>query len=389
MRDLVIDGEYATRVLRDLVRIDSVNPALVPGAAGEAEIAGYLAEALGALGCDVAVHEHAAGRLSVVGVLEGTGGGRSLMLNAHVDTVGVEGMDAPFSGHVRDGRLYGRGAYDMKGSLAACLGAVRALQDADARLHGDLIVAAVADEEHASLGTQDIARTYRVDGAIVTEPTSLQLCLAHKGFVWMEVETRGRAAHGSRPDLGIDANLHMGRVLAALEALEGQLRTRPPHPLVGTASLHAATLHGGTGWSTYSAHCALGIERRTIPGETTEACEDEIQAILDGLAAADPDFDGALRTLLDRPPFEANRDGALVRRVSGAVETVLGQPPVIVGETPWMDSALLAAAGVDTVVIGPHGAGAHAAEEWVDLASVQSLARILAASAMSYCGCDG
>jgi len=386
MERLVVDGGYATRVLQDLVRIDSVNPSLVPGAAGEAEIAGYVAEALSALGCDVAVHEHAPGRLSVVGILEGTGGGRSLMLNAHVDTVGVDGMAAPFSGEVRDGRLYGRGAYDMKGSLAGCLAAVKALQDAGVRLHGDLLVAAVADEEHASLGTQDIARTYQVDGAIVTEPTSLQLCLAHKGFVWLEVETRGRAAHGSRPDLGIDANLHMGRVLAKLEALVRQLELRPPHPLVGTASLHAATLQGGTGWSTYAAHCALGIERRTVPGETAVACEAEIQAILDELAAADPDFDGAVRTVLDRPPFEARQDGALVRRVSAAVESVLGAPPVIVGETPWMDSALLAEAGIDCVVIGPHGPGAHADEEWVDLASVESLARILALAAASYCG---
>jgi acetylornithine deacetylase len=388
MNDLTVDEDYVCRVLRDLVRIDSVNPSLVPGGAGEAEIAGYVSEALAGLGCDVAVHEHAPGRLSVVGVREGTGGGRSLMLNAHVDTVGVDGMEAPFSGEVRDGRLYGRGAYDMKGSLAACFGALRALDDADARLHGDLIVAAVADEEHASLGTQDIARTYQVDGAIVTEPTSLQVCLAHKGFVWLEVETRGRAAHGSRPDLGIDANLHMGRVLGGLAELERQLRTRPPHPLVGTGSLHAATLRGGTGLSTYAAHCVLGIERRTIPGETAEACEEEIQAILDRIAAADPAFDGALRILLARPPFQANRDGALVRRLGAAVEHTSGQPAVFVGETPWMDSALLAAAGIDTVVIGPHGAGAHAAEEWVDLASVGTLARVLAHTAASYCGSD-
>jgi acetylornithine deacetylase len=386
MRPIHIDEDYAVGVLRDMVRIDSVNPALVPGAAGEAEIAGYVAEALGGLGCDVAVHEHRPGRFSVVGIRQGTGGGRSLMLNAHVDTVGVQGMAAPFSGDVRDGRLYGRGAYDMKGSLAACLTAVKALEDADTRLFGDLVIAAVADEEHASLGTQDIARTYQVDGAIVTEPTSLQVCLAHKGFVWMEVETRGRAAHGSRPDLGIDANVRMGRVLAGIEELDRLLRERPPHPLVGSASLHAATLHGGTGLSTYAAHCVLGIERRTIPGETAEACEAEVQAILDRIAAGDPDFDAALRTLLARAPFETGSDGPLVRRLGEVVEETLGQPPVFVGQTPWMDSALLAAAGIETVVIGPHGAGAHAAEEWVALDSVAALARILARTADAYCG---
>ncbi|MGH7506744.1 MAG: M20/M25/M40 family metallo-hydrolase, partial [Longimicrobiales bacterium] len=212
----MIDREYTTAVLRDLVRIDSVNPALVPGAAGEAEIAGYVAEALNALDCEVVVHEHAPGRVSVVGTLPGAGGGRSLMLNAHCDTVGVEDMDDPFSGDIRDGRLYGRGAYDMKGSLAGCLGAVKALREQDVTLAGDLLIAAVADEEHASIGTREIARLYPVDGAVVTEPTSLRICLAHKGFVWLEVETQGRAAHGSRPDLGLDANVRMGRVLARL-----------------------------------------------------------------------------------------------------------------------------------------------------------------------------
>jgi acetylornithine deacetylase len=379
-----VDRPWTTALLRDLVRIDSVNPDLVPGAPGEAEIAGRVAAVLDALGLDVTRHEATPGRPSIVGRLAGTGGGRSLMLNAHYDTVGVDGMAEPFSADVRDGRLYGRGAYDMKGSLAACVGAVKALIDAGRRPDGDVLIAAVADEEVASLGTAEVIAHHAVDGAIVTEPTSLKVCLAHKGFVWMEVRTKGRAAHGSRPELGIDANARMGRVLAGLEDLERRLREREPHPLLGNGSIHAATLRGGTGLSTYAAECVLGIERRTIPGESADATIAEVRAILDALSAADPTFVALLEPALARDPFEARPDSLLVDTVCRAMSDA-GREPQRVGDTPWMDAALLSAAGVDTVVLGPHGTGAHAAEEWVDLDSVIELADILARTALAYC----
>ncbi len=244
---LSVDGDYATRTLQDLVRINSVNPGLDPGAPGECEIAAYVADALERLGLKVTLHEPQPGRVSVVGRLKGSGPGRSLMLNAHVDTVDAAGMEDPFSGAIRDGRLYGRGAFDMKGGLAASMAAVKALADAGCPHNGEVLVAAVADEEYASLGTEDLVTRYHPDAAIVTEPTALDICLAHKGFAWFEVTTSGRAAHGSRFDLGIDANMRMGRVLAGLDALEQDLRARPPHPLVGPPSLHAATLAGGSG----------------------------------------------------------------------------------------------------------------------------------------------
>lgn len=386
MTELNIDAEYLERVLRDLVRINSVNPSLVEGAPGEAEVARHTAAVLRELGLEVAVHEPEPGRPSVVGILRGSGGGRSLMLNAHFDTVGVEGMPDPFSGEVREGRLYGRGSYDMKGALAACIAAVRAVRDAGVRLRGDLLVAAVADEEHASLGTADLIGRYTVDGAVVTEPTALRTCLAHKGFVWLEVETLGRAAHGSQFRMGVDANLRMGRVLAALAELERDLRSRPPHPLVGPPSLHASTLRGGTGWSTYAASSVLQIERRTVPGETEAQVVGEVRAILDRLRAEDPDFRAELRTVLVRDPFEVAPDAGIVRALEGAAGDVLGAVPEHVGENPWMDSALLASAGVEAVVFGPAGAGAHAAEEWVDLASVVQTARVLAGTAVRYCG---
>ncbi len=380
----MIDRDHLTRTLADLVRIDSINPSLAPGAAGEAEIADYVARYLADAGLEVHRHEPEPGRVSVVGVLRGSGGGRSLMLNAHVDTVAVDGMAEPFSGRVEDGKLYGRGAYDMKGSLAACMAVARALAGGG-RIAGDLLVAAVADEEHASLGTADLLDRYPVDAAIVTEPTELAICRAHKGFVWIEVETRGRAAHGSRFDLGVDANLGMGRVLHALAGLEAELRGRPPHELVGPPSLHAATLQGGTGLSTYAARSTLGIERRTTPGETGAQVEAEISGLLDGLRAADPGFEVEQTTLLVREPFEVSRSAGIVRALEAASAAVLGETPPHVGEHPWMDSALLAGAGVETVVMGPCGAGAHAAEEWVDLDSVDRFTEILIDTARRWC----
>jgi len=382
---ITTDSRFISEVLRGLVRIESINPTLDARGSGERAIAEYTANVFDRLGLDVRRHEPEPGRISVVGLWKGRGGGRSLMLNAHYDTVGVDGMEEPFSGETRQGRLFGRGAYDMKGSLAACMGAVEALRRDGHHPAGDLLIAAVADEEHSSLGTQDLVKRYAVDGAIVTEPTSLRLCLAHKGFVWLDVTTFGRAAHGSRPDLGIDANARMGRVLTAIEALNARLAEGRKHPLLGPGSMHAALLRGGTGLSTYSAECRLSIERRTVPGESEDGVRGEIQSVLDSLARADPSFTASLEVLLSRPPFEARPGSPLVNALRDAAHQVLGHEPEPVGETPWMDSALLAEAGVDTVVMGPHGTGAHAAVEWVDLESVEALARILAQTVLDYC----
>jgi acetylornithine deacetylase len=385
---IAIDEAYLHETARALVRIDSVNPSLTPGGAGEAAIAAYVAQELDSLGLEVSQYEPEPCRISVVGRLPGRGAGRSLMWNAHFDTVGVAGMAGPFAALVENGCLYGRGAYDMKGSLAAQLAATRALCTGGVALAGDLLVAAVADEEYASIGTADLVSHVRPDGAIVTEPTGLQPCVAHKGFVWLEIATLGRAAHGSRPHLGIDANMHMGRVLGELEKLGQELQARPGHPLVGAPSLHAAVLAGGTDFSTYAASCRLRVERRTIPGETRAGVEGEFRAILDRLAAADPRFQAKLETLLVRDPFEAQPGSAIVGAVEQAAATVMGTAPGRMGESFWMDSAILAAAGVDTVIIGPTGGGAHAAEEWVDLDSLAKLAAILVESTIAYCGTE-
>ncbi|HEX8103541.1 MAG TPA: ArgE/DapE family deacylase [Solirubrobacteraceae bacterium] len=363
----------AAELTAALVTIDSVNPALVPGGAGEAEIAAYVAGWLRKAGLDVETHDAAPGRPNVVGTVRGTGDGPSLMLNAHMDTVGVDGMARPLEPVIRDGRLHGRGAYDMKGSLAACMLAAARL--AAAPPAGDVLLAAVADEEHASLGTQALLRRQRTDHAIVTEPTGLRLCVAHKGFAWAEIETAGRAAHGSRPDEGVDAIARMAPVLQRLAALQAELPGRPAHPLLGAPSVHASVIEGGQEMSSYPARCRLGIERRTLPGETAQAVARECEALIDGAA-------GATVTMgLVREPFEAALDGPLIEAVDRAAKPITGGPPERYGDTFWMDAALIGAAGIPTVVFGPAGAGAHAAEEWVDLASVEACARVLETTA--------
>jgi acetylornithine deacetylase len=381
-----VDFDGMVRTLGELVRINSINPAFSGGTTDEREVAAYVRAAMEALGMETHLHEPRPGRASVVGRLPGTGGGRSLMLYAHHDTVGIEGMPDPWAAEVRDGRMYGRGAYDMKCGLAACLAAVRALVESGTPLAGDVMIVSVADEEEASLGMMEVLRHHTADAAVVTEPTELTMVAAHKGFCWIEVETEGRAAHGSRWQEGIDANLRMGRVLARLEALGARLVSSPPHPVVGPPSLHAATLNGGSGWSTYAASCRLRIERRTVPGETEADVVAQVQEIVDALAADDPAFRATVRPVLTRQAWEARPGSEITEIVRRAAEGVLGRAPERVGASYWMDTSLLGAAGIDTIVIGPAGEGAHAAVEWVDLESVRQTAEILVRTALDFCG---
>ncbi len=382
---VAVDRDYLLGTLTDLVRINSINPHLDPTGAGEAEIAAYVADALNKLNLEVDTLESEPGRPSVVGTLKGTGGGRSLMLNGHVDTVAIDEMLDPFSATVGDGKMYGRGAYDMKCGLAACMTAVKSLIDTGVSLAGDVLVAAVADEEYASLGTTEVIKHHQVDAAIVTESTELEICIAHRGYIHIEVETIGRAAHGSRFKEGIDANMRMGYFLAELDKLEKDLRARKAHPLIGPPSLHAGVLKGGTGPSTYAASCKLVIERRTIPGETESQIVGELQTIIDRLTAVDPTFEATLKILLARNAFEVDPERDVVKVLQQSAKEVLGMQPELVGQPYWMDTALLSDAGVEAVAMGPIGAGAHSKEEWVDLDSVIQMAEVLAQVIQSYC----
>ena len=356
---------------RELVAIDSVNPDLIPGGAGEGAIARFLADWCERAGLEVELEEAVAGRPSVIATARGTGGGRSLLLNGHTDTVGVAGMEAPFEPRLEGGRLYGRGAYDMKAAVAAAL--VAAVRARGLGLRGDVAVTAVADEEVGSIGTAAVAASRTADAAIVCEPTELRLAIAHRGFVAFELETAGRAAHGSRPELGVDAIARMGHVLVRLEQLNRSLRAGQGHPYVGTGSVHASLIEGGQEYSSYPASCLLKGERRTIPGETVEHVEGELAGLLGEL-------EGRARVMFAREPFEIAADGELVE----VVRRRAGEPE-LVGVPFWADSALLAGAGIPTVVFGPAGEGAHAEVEWVDLASVERCAEVYADVAADWC----
>jgi acetylornithine deacetylase len=371
-------SDELTTLVSDLVAIDSVNPSLVDGGAGEARIAHFIADWAGGQGLEAELLEETPGRPSVLVRARGSGGGRTLLLCGHIDTVNVEGMDAPHTPRVDGDRLYGRGAYDMKAGVAAALIAAR--DAARAGLSGDVVVAAVADEEHASLGVQEALRTVQADAAIVTEPTELELVVAHKGFVWIEIEVTGVAAHGSRPHLGVDAIVKAGPILTALGQLDVALGERT-HPLLGRGSVHASVIEGGVELSSYPARCLIGIERRTLPGETGADIEREVAELLDRCRAADPDLQAEQRTLLVREPFEVDQDSELVVAVKAAAPS----EPKIGGASYWADAAFIAAAGIPTVMFGPSGEGAHAIEEWVSLADTETVARTLLAVAERIC----
>ena len=354
-----------TELTAQLVEVDSVNPALVPGGNGEREIALYVADWCDRRGLEAELVGD--DRPSVIATRRGSGGGRSLLLNAHLDTVGVAGMDAPHVARIEGGRLYGRGAYDMKGALAAILVAADGVRD----LRGDVIVTAVSDEELASIGTEAVLERVRADAAIVPEPTDLRLAVAHRGFVGFELETHGVAAHGSRPDLGVDAIVKMGHVLVALERLDERLTSGPRHPLAGTGSVHASLIEGGQELSSFPAHCLLMGERRTIPGETVENVERELRELAG---------DATVRVIASRDAYEAPIEHPFVELFARIVGT-----HDLVGAPFWTDAALIAGAGIPTVLYGPSGEGAHAEVEWVDLASLERVRDVIVRAAGEWC----
>jgi acetylornithine deacetylase len=359
-------------VLRDLVAIDSVNPTLVPGGAGEQAIGEFVASYLNSIGIDAVMQNAAPGRPNVIGVIESPNRGPSLMLCGHSDTVGVEGMDAPFTPVERDGRMYGRGTQDMKGGVASILGAARALTKNGGVKAGRVVIAIVADEEHSSIGADTLVKDWQCDAAIVTEPTDLGVAIGHKGFEWVEITTDGVAAHGSRPDDGVDAIAMMGRVLNRLESLDREL---PKHPLLGRASLHASLISGGRELSTYPDRCQLHVERRTIAGEKPRVTLGEIETILAALRSEDPKFKASARFMFTRPAYLTPPRSTLPQ--------LIGRPTV--AASFWTDAAILGEAGMDSVVFGPGGAGLHGIDEYVRVDEVTTCRDVLVDVARRFC----
>ena len=379
------DAGNAVELTRLLVKVDSRNPDLVAGAPAEGEVARALASVLEGWGFRVSLQEVVPGRPNVVARI-GTPGSRSLMFNGHLDVVGVEGMThAPFDALTSDGKLYGRGATDMKGGVAAmCCAAWRAAQ---AGLAGEVVVAAVVDEEWQSAGTKCLVdRGVRADACIVTEPTRLAIAPAHKGFTWTEVAFTGRAAHGSRYDVGIDAIRHAGLLLAELDRLDREELVLHTHPLLGHASLHASSISGGSGWSTYPDQCLMTVERRTVPGESPDDAVHEMRQALKRVTASTESARGDVRHVFSQWPSDVAVDAPVVRSLSAAMEA-MGERVSIEGLSAWTDAALLNAAGIPAICYGPGDISlAHSATEWVEEREITRATAVLERMALDWCG---
>jgi acetylornithine deacetylase len=376
-------GAAAVDLLRALVGTPSVNPSLEAGGVGEAEIARLAAGWLRDWGYATELIDAAPGRTSVL-ARRGRAGGRSLILNGHLDTVGVEGMTVePFGAEIRDGRLWGRGACDMKAGVAALLVAAReAARQGGA---GELIVALTADEEEAGIGCRRLVEDgLRADAAVVCEPTGLTLMPAHKGFVWLELVFHGRAAHGSRPDRGVDAIRHAGCFLAGLDEIESGLARRGAHALLGRGSIHAGTIEGGTAASVYPSSCRLVLERRTLPGESAAGVRSEVEYLLGQLRSEIPGLRADLEVLLHRNGSEIPSDHPLTAGLAAALEQA-GVDPRIEGMTAWVEAVVFNEAGTPALCFGPGRIeDAHSADESVDLGEVETAAAVLSTFVREY-----
>ncbi|CAN5370106.1 ArgE/DapE family deacylase [soil metagenome] len=364
-------------VARALIAIDSVNPSLVADAAGESTIADYCTGWLVQRGFEVTRLEATPGRPTIVAVSRGTGGGASIMLNGHLDTVAATASQ--LVPQIVDGALRGRGAFDTKGGVAALM--VAASRAVASSLRGDILVTLVADEEFGSLGTEEVLASFTADAAIVAEPSDLHLTVAHRGFAWFRLDITGHAAHGSMPEQGVDAISHAARVMAALDELRGELESAAPHPYLAPGTVRVATITGGTDAATVAASCSLTIERRFLPGETPDSVEAELRRVIESVEGA---AGVELVRVVARGAFEADTASVIVSAVADSAREVLGEVRLR-GEPFWTDAGLIAEAGIPCVVIGVAGGGAHADEEWATTESIEQLAEIVERAIVRFC----
>jgi acetylornithine deacetylase/succinyl-diaminopimelate desuccinylase-like protein len=382
-----VTARQVTELLGPMVRIESVTPWLIPTGAGEAKIAAYIAEWLEDAGADVEVVEAAPGRPNVLGRLRGTGGGPTLCLNAHTDTVGYAGWpDDALMPRVDGDRMFGLGAADDKGGCAAAMLALAAIAASGARLSGDLLVACVADEEGQSAGTEHLVRQGGgIDAAIVIEPQPThELVVEHQGFGWIDVITRGVAAHGCEPDTGVDAIVHLAEVITRLHRLDETVFKQHPSLLNGRTVFHTGTIAGGTDYATYPNVARVGLEVGTQPGEQLSDRVAEVETIFADIARNERGFSGDIVVKLEREPFVARGHEHLQDVVADAMTNVLGRDPVITGMNGWTDAALLQAAGIPTVLLGSTGGNYHAAGEWASISELVRLSEILERTARAY-----
>ncbi|MBN2228242.1 MAG: ArgE/DapE family deacylase [Candidatus Thorarchaeota archaeon] len=386
MSNVSINELSILTLLKKLITIESVNPSLVNGGSGEEEIAKFIGEFLEKREFDIEYQKIDDNRMNVIGVLHGNGLGKSLMLNGHTDTVGISDMQIDALKPVfKEGRVYGRGSFDMKGGLAAMMILGEFFANSKQKLSGDLILAFVADEEFASRGTEELVKKYTADSAIVTEPTGLQVVTAHRGFAWGRIDIEGRAVHGSLYEQGIDAIIKAGKVLLGLERIESGFTELPKHPLLGRPSIHASLISGGTELSTYPSSCSLQYERRTLPHEYRKNVELELQSLLREVQKLDPDFRAISDIFFYRPGLETKHDTPIIQEITRSALEVTSVKPELIGALWWTDAALLSEAGIPSVLFGSSGEGGHAPIEYVDFDSLIKTTKILATTIMNYC----
>ncbi len=380
--------EAAERLLFDLVRIDSVTPWLIPGAVGEGEIARFIADWCADLPVDVTIEDVEPGRANTLVLLRGTGGGRTLCVNAHADTVGYANWGPEALVPRRDGdRIVGRGAADDKAGVTCALLALRSIVESGVRLKGDLLLALVADEEGASIGTSDLVRRHPMDATIIVEPDELgKMITEHQGFGWVDVVAHGRPAHGSAPEIGVDAIVGLAEIVVGLDRLDREVYRANPDPLNGLTVFHTGTIEGGTDYATYPGWARLGIEIGTQPGETLADRVREIEGIIAEVMARRPGFSAEVHVALERDPFTGSRDSEIARVLSAASERVDGRPLVAAGMNAWADSGLTQGAGIPTVMFGPLGGNFHAPDEWVSLDEIVRATAILEGAVVGYLG---
>jgi acetylornithine deacetylase/succinyl-diaminopimelate desuccinylase-like protein len=376
---MTVTRDEVVELLEALVRVDSTNPWLIEGAVGEGEVARQMATWLTDIGLEVTLDEVVDGRFNVLARLRGARPGPTLCINSHIDTVGYaewgpEALEPRIDGE----RMYGRGAADDKAGAAAAMLATRALLADGADLAGDVLLALVIDEEGVSIGTEHLVAHHSMDFAIVIEPTGLPLAITeHQGFGWIDVVVHGRAAHGSAPDVGIDAIVHLAEVITRLHALDEREWKAKPDALNGRTVFHTGTITGGTDYATYPSSAVLGIEIGTQPGETLKDRVADIEGIFDDVRASHPDFRGEVVVRLDRDPFTGSGQEPLLAAMDAAALEVLGVPMQRTGENAWTDAALLQSAGVPTLLVGPRGDNYHALDEWVSIPEVVQMTEIL------------
>ncbi len=295
----------------------------------EEAIAQYYEEQLKSLGFEINSADVENGRRNVWGTLKGSGKGPTVLLAGHMDTVGIEGYDEPFSGEVKDGKIYGRGSCDMKAGLAAYLEVARILVETGETLSGDLIIAGVVDEEYGMIGSKHFGtHGPKIDFAIVAEPSSLKLSIAHRGQVCLSLKTYGLSAHSSVPENGINAIYHMNSAITALRKYADDLSKRKPDPLCGMPTLSIGVITGGESVSSVPDWCEIEIDRRMIPGESFDSIHKEFSEVLNKLAEEIPDFKYELtKPSLNAPPLSTDVNSPVVKAIVESYKKVCNQEP--------------------------------------------------------------